>query len=75
MSRMICLFNEAAKPMVIRPVSIAAFSFYRNEKILTSLSGSSNTSIDDFLYIRLPFLKGIIESVFMIRYAMRLNMI
>lgn len=31
MSRMICLFNEAAKPMVIRPVSIAAFSFYRNE--------------------------------------------
>ena len=28
---MICLFNEAAKPMVIRPVSIAAFSFYRNE--------------------------------------------
>ena len=30
---------------------------------------------DDFLYIRLPFLKGIIESVFMIRYAMRLNMI
>ena len=33
MSRMICLFNEAAKPMVIRPVSIAAFSFYRNETV------------------------------------------
>ena len=44
-------------------------------KILTSLSGASNASTDDFLYIRLPFLKGIIESVFMIRYAMRLNMI
>lgn len=74
MSRMICLFNEAAKPMVIS-LSVLQLSHFTGMKILTSLSGASNASTDDFLYIRLPFLKGIIESVFMIRYAMRLNMI
>lgn len=56
-------------------LSVLQLSHFTGMKILTSLSGASNASTDDFLYIRLPFLKGIIESVFMIRYAMRLNMI